>query len=383
MKADVRYLLALVQAPEIGNAGIRALISSFGSAEAVFRADAWRLAGGDISAGKAAALAGHLKNFSNWSAVDRIIEESGRKGIRIITHDDPGYPELLSNIHDPPVLLYVRGGISSADVNAIAIVGTRYPTSYGVKAAERLGGGLAERGITVVSGLARGIDAVAHRAAIRAGGRTIAVLGCGVDVVYPPEHGRLYDEIAESGAVISEYPPGARPERWNFPVRNRIISGLSLGTVVVEAAAGSGSLITARYAADQGREVFAVPGPVTLATSKGANGLLKQGARLVEDATDVIAELSGVLRGMLATGDPAEPAVTGGPKAVKAAETVRKPDFTGEELALLKIMGDEPKHIDEITVAGGLGASRTSGILLLLEMKGGVRRHGGMSYSIA
>ncbi|MBI5143065.1 MAG: DNA-protecting protein DprA [Nitrospirae bacterium] len=373
MRADVRYLLALGQAPETGNAAIRALLSSFGSAEAVFRADAWQLAGAGISGNRAAALAGHLKNV-NWSAIDRIIEEAGRKGIRLITHDDADYPELLSNIHDPPVLLYLRGSLAKTDTNSIAIVGTRYPTSYGVKTAERLGGGLAERGITVVSGLAKGIDAAAHKAAMRACGRTIAVLGCGVDVVYPPEHRTLYDEIAESGAIISEYPPGARPERWNFPVRNRIISGLSLGTVVVEAAAGSGSLITARYASEQGREVFAVPGPVTLATSKGANGLLKQGARLVEDATDVIAELSGVFRGMLKTASSAGSAT---------GSAVKKPDFTGDELALLKIMGNEPKHIDEITVAGGLGASRTSGILLLLEMKGGVRRHGGMSYSLA
>ncbi|MBI4342113.1 MAG: DNA-protecting protein DprA [Candidatus Omnitrophica bacterium] len=224
-----------------------------------------------------------------WLA--RELERARRQGAAIVTPDDPGYPDALRTITDPPVALYLRGTLTEADRVAVAIVGSRHASLYGLQCAEQLAYELALRGVTVVSGLARGIDGAAHRGALRASGRTLAVLGSGLSRVYPDEHRQLAKEIAGHGAVLSEYPMETQPLPRHFPQRNRLISGLSLGVVVVEAAQRSGALITADCALEQGREVFAVPGPMTAVTSHGTHQLLKQGARLVTSVEDILEEL--------------------------------------------------------------------------------------------
>jgi len=226
----------------------------------------------------------------------RELELAAKEHIRIVSIFDESYPTNLKNIFSPPILLYVKGKLLTRDVAGVAMVGSRRPTPYGRLTAERLSAELAGRGITVVSGMARGIDTATHKSALKAGGRTIAVLGSGLDIIYPAENRALAEQIASSGAVISEFPMGTRPLRKNFPRRNRVISGLSLGVVVVEAAQKSGSLITAGFALDQGREVFAVPGKIDSYASKGTHSLIKQGAKLVEDSEDIIEELRPILK---------------------------------------------------------------------------------------
>src|SRR5262249_49060748 len=223
------------------------------------------------------------------------LNKIARVGVRLVTRSDPEYPVHLTHLHDPPPFLYVRGSFVSEDLIAIAIVGSRFASSYGKGVARDLARGLAEKGVTIVSGLARGIDAEAHRAALAAGGRTIAVLGSGLDIIYPSEHRTLAVEIPPSGALISEFSLGSKPDAVHFPYRNRVISGLTLGTVVVEATENSGSLITARCALEQNREVFAVPGNVTAHRSRGPHRLIKEGAKLVENIEDVLNEIAPTL----------------------------------------------------------------------------------------
>lgn len=284
----------------------------------------------------------------------------------LIALNDPAYPMLLKAIDDPPPLLYIRGGFTAADERAVAVVGARRASGYGRSVTERLSRELAANGLTVVSGLARGIDAWAHRAALEAGGRTIGVLGCGLDVTYPREHRDLMDAMSRQGAVISEFPLGTPPEQANFPRRNRVISGLSRGVVVVEAARRSGSLITARLALDQGREVFAVPGPVGAETSAGAHALIKQGAKLVEDVNDILEELK-------ASWETAEKGAN-----QSASRSVPKgPDFLPDERQVYESLSTVPRHIDELTAELRLPASRMAGVLLQLELKGAARQLAG------
>jgi DNA processing protein len=277
-----------------------------------------------------------------------------RQGIRLVTLEDPGYPELLRTIPDPPLALYVSGSLRESDRVAVAIVGSRRASPYGTQCAERLAYELSLRGVTVVSGLARGIDSAAHRGALRASGRTLAVLGSGVQRIYPPEHEGLAHQVAGAGAVLSEYPMETEPLPHHFPRRNRIISGLSLGVVVVEAAARSGALITADCALEQGREVFAVPGPMTAVTSQGTHQLLKQGARLVTSVDDILEELR------------LEPQAAAAPCQPCAVPS----DLAASERQVLACVGqDQPSFIDSIAAQSGLAAAEVSSVLLQLELK--------------
>ena len=276
-----------------------------------------------------------------------------KKHIRLISIFDKAYPFNLKNISSPPILLYLKGSFQPEDVFSIAIVGSRRTSWYGRHTAEKLAGELASRGITVISGLARGIDSAGHRGALKAGGKTIAVLGSGIDVIYPPENKSLAKEIEESGAVISEFPVATLPLKRNFPRRNRIISGLSLGVIVVEAAQKSGSLITADFALEQGREVFAVPGKVDSYTSKGTHNLIKQGAKLVSSSEDVIEELMPALKDYIRD----------------AGFQAPKPSLSDLERGIYSFLSPEPKHIDKIIKKSDLPAGQILSTLLKLQIK--------------
>ncbi|TLY43264.1 MAG: DNA-protecting protein DprA [Nitrospirae bacterium] len=285
---------------------------------------------------------------------------------------DKRYPELLRAIHDPPAVLYCDGSVEPGDRQAVAIVGSRRATPYGLRITETLAGELSALGFTIVSGFARGIDAAAHRASLAAGGRTIAVLGCGLDVDYPPGHARLREEIAGSGAVLTEFEPGTPPRAPNFPRRNRIISGLALGAVVVEAAEDSGSLITARLALEQGREVFAVPGPIDVPTSRGPHGLLKQGAKLVETVDDIVEELLPQLDRPLQT--------------LKTEPIAALPEHVAlspSERTVLDVMSRDPLHLDDLTERSRLTTPAVAAILLGLELKALVKQLPGQRYCLA
>jgi DNA processing protein len=280
--------------------------------------------------------------------------------ITTIAPDDPSYPALLAAIPSPPVL-YVHGALADRDVLAIAIVGARQATPYGLAVAAELAGELAARGVTIVSGFARGIDTAAHRAALEAGGRTLAVLGNGVDIVYPPENGALAERVQGAGALISQFPPGTTPLPYNFPARNRTLAGLALGVVVVEAAERSGSLITAGFAGDLGREVFAVPGRITSAASGGAHRLIQDGAKLVTCWTDIVQELPdqwrAAVHGTALRGVPAGP-----------------PAGSDEARMLEELSVDEPRHIERLIESTGGDAARTGATLTALELGGWARQ---------
>ena len=289
-------------------------------------------------------------------------------GISVMTLGDGDYPQALRWIPEPPPVLYIRGTLRYEDNLAVAVVGSRKPSPYGQLAAQRLSAELAQYGFTVVSGLARGIDSLAHRGALQADGRTIAVLGSGINVVYPPEHRRLYEAISAQGAVVSEFPCDTRPDRWNFPRRNRIISGLTLGTLVVEASDQSGSLHTARHALEQGREVFAVPGRIDVPSSRGTNNLIKCGAKLVETINDIVEELPAAVR--LAVGQRSTPS---GP----ASEPQTVADLTAEAARVLALLSSEETHIETIIHASQLPAQVVASILVTLELRGVIRQFPG------
>ena len=282
-----------------------------------------------------------------------------RLGASLVTIRDFAYPPNLREIYDPPIALYLRGELRPDDRYAIAMVGTRRASSYGGVVAEALARDLASRGITIVSGMARGSDSAAHRGALAARGRTIAVQACGLDICYPSENRELMEQITGSGAVISELPFGTPPRRALFPARNRIISGMTLGTVVVEAPERSGALITARLAGEQGREVFAVPGSINSTLSRGTHALLKDGAKLVQTVEDVLEEIEAPQRpaGVVAAGEPAA-----------------GPALSDEEKRLLALLSLEQRHVDDLIQETGLAASQVSSNLLMLELKGLVRR---------
>jgi DNA processing protein len=294
------------------------------------------------------------------------------RGVRLVAHADPAYPPALREIHDPPPLLYCRGTLEASDRLAIALVGSRRCTPYGLRVAEKLARSLARAGITVVSGLARGIDAAAHRGALKAGGRTLAVVANGLDRTYPPEHEELAAQVAGSGAVLSEMPMRQEPIAGLFPQRNRIIAGLSLGVVVIEAAPRSGSLLTAQHAMEQNREVFAVPGPVDSLSSRGCHQLLRDGAKLVETVDDIVEELAPAIREQVRTLAVEEPAE---PEASPPASTTAAPrGLSGLELKILEQLDDLPKPADALIAATGLAASQVMATLSILEMRRLVRR---------
>ncbi len=311
------------------------------------------------------------RNITDWRETVKLDEELARiekAGVQVVTREDAGYPKNLREIYDPPLVLYVRGTLTERDALAIGIVGSRRTTLYGQEMSRKLAYQLARVGVTVVSGLARGIDTAAHTGALQAKGRTVAVIGCGIDTVYPPENKKLADEIAaKGGAVVSEFPFGVKPDRQNFPMRNRIISGWSLGVVVVEANLKSGALITAKQAMEQGREVFAVPGRADSILSRGTNRLIKDGAKLTEDAEDILTEFEYLLpkRDKLTdAGAPARPAL----------------QFTEHEAKVLAQISDEETVVDEIIRGSGLTSACVSATLLALEMKRVVRQLPGRQY---
>lgn len=308
-----------------------------------------------------------LTHFGGWIEVEDELSRTRDAGINIVPFSNPGYPERLRAIADPPPCLFVKGALSAADTKAVAIVGSRSASDYGRRVARDLGRGLASLGFTVVSGMARGIDGMAHESALQAGGRTIAVLGSGVERAYPPEHEGLYRRICGSGAVISELPLGTRPLAFNFPARNRLISGLSLGVVVVEATEKSGSLITAALAVEQGREVFAVPGEVGASRSRGAHRLIRQGAKLVETVNDIIEEIAPQL--VCRTGAAVAPARTLPPSATEGARKI---------FALLQ---DNSLQVDQVIERSGLPPSQVLEILLDLELQGFLRQAPGKVFS--
>jgi DNA processing protein len=292
------------------------------------------------------------------------MEKIERAGVQVLTWQDDAYPPQLHHIHSPPPVLYVKGELKPEDEWAVAMVGTRRATVYGKEATRALASDLARNGVTIVSGLARGIDGRAHRAALEAGGRTIAVFGSGIDIIYPPEHKKLAQAVVENGALVTEYALGTPPEGSNFPPRNRIISGLSLGVIVVEAGVRSGALITADFAAEQGREVFAIPGNIFHKGSQGTNGLIQQGAKLVLSVEDVLEELNLTMISQQAE--------------VRAVI----PENETESL-LLEHISYEPIHVDEIGRQSGLSIVQVSSTLALMELKGMVRQVGGMKYVLA
>lgn len=356
------YWIALSLVDEIGSGSIRALLDSFGDAKCIFEADIKDLLQVEGIGEKRARA---IKCFNRWKEVERVLSLCETQEIKIITEADESYPAPLKNIHGRPFLLYLKGEILQEDRYAVAVVGPRKPTEYGVRVADMIAGELAKTGITVVSGMARGIDTVAHKAAIIRGGRTIAVLGSGIDVPYPPENAGLMRRITKSGYVVSEFPPGTKPERGNFPVRNRIISGLSLGVVVIEATNDSGALITAEYALEQNREVFSVPGMITSKRSSGTNTLIKRGAVLVESAEDVIKELAPQLKGFIR----------------EAAK--RSVSLSDDESNIVKYLSKEPVHVDVLTRESKIPLNKLLSILTALELKGVVKQAEGKRFYLS
>lgn len=354
------FWFALKSVPQVGNVTFLRLVSHFGSPKRALEATAGELAQvKGVGAKAQAALLHHDYHPFAQGECERLAA-SGACVVDILSER---YPKPLMEIPDPPPYLYVKGEMKGSET-AVAIVGSRHASQYGLCTATRLAKDLALSGVAVVSGMARGIDTAAHWGAVKAGGRSIAVLGCGIDVVYPPENEALFREVAQNGALVSEFPLGSEPLAENFPRRNRIISALSRGVVVVEAGERSGSLITARYALEQGREVFAVPGNVTLSGSRGANGLIKEGAKLVERVEDILEELSLPL-----PGPGREP----------------PPSFalTPQEAEIYLLICRGAMQIDDIIVQSAYTAGEVSGLLLSLELKGAVVQLPGKHFAVA
>ncbi len=356
--------LLLALTPGIGPRLRQSLLEHFGSAAAACAASASELC--DVE-GIGHKLSRSIIEARRQIDVQAELAHCRASGVVVVAESGDEYPAVLRKIPDPPGVLFVRGQILPSDGLAVAIVGTRHATQYGIAQADRLAAGLARAGYTIVSGLARGIDAVAHRGALKAGGRTLAVLGSGVLNIYPPEHAQLADEVIARGALISENPPHSPPLPGAFPHRNRIVTGLSLGLIVVEAAERSGALISARHAMEQGREVFAVPGRVDSRTSRGCHKLIRDGAKLVETVDDVLEEL-----GPLATPTPLAGHSGEQPIRHPAELTLNEP-----EKAVLAVIGDDPLTIDEVAVASGLPVHNVLSTISVLEMRRLIRRLGG------
>jgi DNA processing protein len=329
--SDLKFWIALHFLPDIGPVRARKLLSVFGNPETIFQMSLSELKSVE---GFSEERARRITNFTQWDRVQRELDTTLQKKVQLITFHDRAYPDSLKFIPDAPLILYVKGEIMDIDRYAVAIVGSRRATDYGIRTAETISYNIASYGLTVVSGMARGIDAASHRGTLKAKGRTIAVLGSGIDVPYPSENKGLMNTIAFSGAVISEFPLGTSPLKENFPRRNRIISALSLGVLVVEAAVDSGSLITVAYALEQGKEVFALPGNITSRNSKGTNNLIKSGAKLVESAEEIIDELRPQIKGIL--------------KEQTLISKKALPAMTHDEKILYSFLDSEPKHIDSI-----------------------------------
>jgi DNA processing protein len=365
--SDLRYWVGFNRAKGIGPARLRALIQHFGDVEAAWKAPAEALR----QTGLDERTLNSLLMTRNTCDLDEALAAIERVGARVVLFTDNEYPPLLRQISDPPPLLYVKGTLEKADHRAIAIVGTRLATDYGKTMAQQIAATLAQVGLTIVSGLARGIDIAAHQAALKAGGRTIAVLPCGIDRVYPPEHRSIADQIIANGALIGELALGTPPEKGNFAPRNRLVTGLSLGVVVVEAGEKSGALISADQALEQGREVFAVPGNALSKTSRGTNALIQAGARMTTGAADILDEL-----GLSNLPTPAKPVAQSTPPAPAYVPA------DDSEAAVLRCLSAEPQHVNDLAQRCGLPVAQVSGTLTILELKGLIRQVGPMEYVI-
>ncbi len=357
---DSSYWLGFNLIPGIGPAKFRLLQSYFGDLALAWEANAVDLAAAGLDSRSVNAILARRPKIS----LEAEREKLERYKVKAFTWDDPAYPARLKEIYDPPPVLYVRGTLASEDEWAIAVVGTRRASVYGREVAERIVSSLASNGITIISGLAKGIDSVAHRAALDTRGRTVAVQACGLDMVYPADNLKLAQSITENGALLSEFSLGSRPKAENFPRRNRIMSGMSLGVLVTEAGTTSGAMITAHLALEQNREVFAIPGSILSPTSGGTNELIKEGAKLVQGYMDILEELN----------------LTAATHQMEFREVV---PTTDTESRLLAHLGTEPTHIDEVCRASELPIPEVSSTLALLELKGLVRQVGAMSYVLA
>lgn len=359
--ADARFLVGLSLLPGIGPARFHKLIGHFQDPERAWHASEQELLALGVDAKTLPTLLERRRSLS----LDEEMERLQRLDVRIVSIYDQNYPAPLKEIYNAPPLLYVKGELLQADEQSLGVIGTRHPSTYGKELASRIVPELVRSGLTIVSGLARGIDAMAHHAALDAGGRTISVLGCGIDIVYPAEHRSLFNRITQHGAVITDYPLGTKPDAFNFPARNRIISGISLGTLVVEAGATSGALITADYALEQNREVFAFPCRTTDRGSGGCNRLIREGrAKLVTSTEDILEELDLTV-------------------AVQQLEIKAVLPANDEESHLLSLLSHEPVHIDELSRQTALAAPTVASTLLMLELKGAVRQVGSMSFVLA
>lgn len=360
LMADKQYWVAFSRVKGIGAVRLQSLLSYFDDdLERAWHANLLELS----AAGLGPRLAQKVIETREKLDLGRYLAQVQAQGIRILTWADAEYPTYLKEVDQPPPVLYLRGEITPEDRWAVGIVGTRAVTPYGRQVAEELATALCRNGVTVVSGLARGVDAVAHSAAIKAGGRTLAVLGSGVDKIYPPEHRGMAERIATQGAIISDYAPGTPPDSTNFPPRNRIISGLSMAVVVIEAAETSGALITASFAVNQGRDVFAVPGSIFAPQSKGTNRLIFNGAKPLLAVDDVLQSLDLT-------------------RNVERREARQALPADTTEAALLQYISQEPTHVDELRAQSGLPIDRISAALTMMELKGLVRQVGGMNYII-
>lgn len=363
LKEDTRYWVALSRIKGVGSKTAKKLIHRFSEPRRVFNSSRNELK--EIRGLRDESI-NQILAFNDWSGIEREVERVHRLGFAILTWQDKEYPSNLLNIYDPPLILYAGGNFRDLDPLNLAIVGSRASSSYGLETALNFASRLAMEGITIVSGLARGIDTRAHEGALKGKGKTIAVLGSGLDVIYPAENRALFKKILDNGAVFSEFPLSTPPDPQNFPRRNRIISGLSMGVLVVEASLKSGSLITARCALDQGREVYAVPGNITAARSRGTNSLIKEGAILVEKPEEILSDL---LPGLSAK------------KKEMVEQKERALSFNGDEDKLLTLLGNEPLHIDQLIKESMLSASELSKLLLNLELMGAIKQHPGKFFS--
>ncbi len=355
---EISSWLGLYLIPGLGNSAFRHLIEKFGSPKGIFEAGFSELVN---VKGVRKEIARKIVSKQFTSDPEKELIKVEKCNARIITYNDPTYPALLKEIHSPPMVLYVRGKEIPNSRTFVAVVGSRLPTHYGIKAAEKIGFGLARRGVGVVSGMAKGIDSAAHNGCLRGKGFTLAVIGTGIDRVYPATNKKLSEQISERGAVISEFPTGSAPEPKNFPIRNRVISGLSRGVVVVEATRNSGSLITASLALDQGRDVFAVPGSIDSFKSTGTHFLIKQGAKLIENADDILEEFGF-----------SNCPVQENCNFEGMNDTL--PELNESEKKIYEILGDYPMHIDEVVRQGEMDAGEVSSVLMGLELKGLVRQ---------
>ncbi len=357
---DIKYWVGFSMIPRIGRVKLSLLENHFGNLEA-----AWQAAPAELS--RSRLDKGSVNAIVNWRpkiSLEEEMEKLESYGVKVLTFRDPDYPSRLKEIYDYPPIIYVRGSLLPEDEWCLAVVGTRKATVYGRQAAEEIVADLARNKITIVSGLARGIDSIAHQSALEAGGRTIAVFASGLDIVYPAENAALARNILQQGAIISEFPLGTKPRRENFPLRNRIMSGLSLGVLVVEADETSGALITANRALEQNREVFAVPGSILAPTSRGTNRLIQEGAKLIHDYSDILEELN----------------LTAVAHQMEIKEVIPASDT---ESLLLKQLSTEPIHIDEVCRSSGLPIATVSSTLAMMELKGMVKQVGTMNYILS